>query len=129
MTSLDCVSNGINTWSAALPQRVESGQPLKLHVFVDGSTADIFVCDRWAFSVRLFPTNSEAIGIEAFAEAETPAQLNAWILDAPVSDPSAIASTTFRPVVSGRCYDLQGRQVSRQLRKGLMVVNGKKILR
>ena len=55
MTSLDCVSNGINTWSAALPQRVESGQTLKLHVFVDGSTADIFVCDRWAFSVRLFP--------------------------------------------------------------------------
>ena len=55
MTSLDCVSNGINTWSATLPQRVESGQTLKLHVFVDGSTADIFVCDRWAFSVRLFP--------------------------------------------------------------------------
>lgn len=129
MTSLERLSNGVDSWSAALPQRVEAGQRLKLHVYVDGSTADIFVCDRWAFSVRLFPTNADAVEVEAFADTETPAQVSAWILDVQGQHPSAINETSIHHGGNDCCYDLQGRQLTSLPRKGICVVGGKKVLR
>lgn len=70
-------------YESTLPQRLAEGSALDLHVYVDHSIMDIFINNKWAFSVRLFPTDRMATGIEAFSEGgETPfSQLNAWILD------------------------------------------------
>ena len=77
------VYNGV--YSAALPKRVAAGETLKLHVFLDGSIADIFVNDTWAYSVRLFPNDANQVEAEAFATAATPARINAWTLDPSLS--------------------------------------------
>ena len=79
------VYNGIYT--ATLPKRVAAGETLKLHVYLDGSIADIFVNDTWAYSVRLFPNDAAQVEAEAFATAATPARINAWTLD-PTLEPS-----------------------------------------
>ncbi len=79
------VYNGVYT--AALPRRVAAGETLKLHVFLDGSIADIFVNDTWAYSVRLFPNDANQVEAEAFATNATPARINAWTLD-PTTSPS-----------------------------------------
>lgn len=129
MSLLERQSSGVDSWSAMLPQRVVAGQRLKLHVYVDGSIADIFVCDRWAFSVRLFPTNASAVEAEAFAEAETAVQLNAWNLDVVDTHPSSVDAPTFRQSGAAGWYDLQGRQLCGEPRKGISIVGGKKILR
>lgn len=43
---------------------------------------DVFINDTWAFSMRLFPTDAEADGIEAFADGTTHVnRLEAWVLD------------------------------------------------
>lgn len=73
------IYNGIYT--AALPKRVAAGEKLTLHVYLDGSIADIFVNDTWAYSVRLFPNDAAQVEAEAFATAATPARINAWTLD------------------------------------------------
>ena len=57
------------------------GETLKLHVFLDGSIADIFVNDMWAYSVRLFPTDAAQVEAEAFATTPTTARVSAWTLD------------------------------------------------
>ena len=77
------VYNGI--YSAALPKRVAAGETLKLHVYLDGSIADIFVNDTWAYSVRLFPNDANQVNAEAFATVATPARINAWTLDPSLS--------------------------------------------
>lgn len=73
------VYNGVYT--AALPKRVATGETLKLHVYLDGSIADIFVNDMWAYSVRLFPNDATQVEAEAFATTATSARINAWTLD------------------------------------------------
>lgn len=73
------VYNGVYT--AALPKRVATGETLKLHVYLDGSIADIFVNDTWAYSVRLFPNDAAQVEAEAFATTATSARINAWTLD------------------------------------------------
>ena len=78
------VYNGVYT--ATLPKRVAAGETLTLHVYLDGSIADIFVNDTWAYSVRLFPNDANQVEAEAFATAATPARISAWTLD-PTSSP------------------------------------------
>ena len=91
MTSLSRTANDNGSYrgvyAAALPKRVAAGETLKLHVFLDGSIADIFVNDTWAYSVRLFPNDAAQVGAEAFATAATPARINAWTLD-PTASPA-----------------------------------------
>lgn len=69
-------------YRCTLPQRPKRGSELKLNVFVDHSIVDIFVNDSWATSIRVFPTDSNADGVEAFANATVKVkELKAWILD------------------------------------------------
>ncbi len=69
-------------YRCTLPQRPKRGSDLKINVFVDHSIVDIFVNDSWATSIRVFPTDSNADGIEAFANAVVKVKdLKAWILD------------------------------------------------
>ena len=131
LTSLSRTSNDGGSYSgiysAALPEKVKTGEKLVLHVFLDGSIADIFVCDRWAFSVRLFPTDANAVEAEAFANQPTDATLQAWTLDVNRDVPEGIHGVDYFAVSpSDHCYDLQGRRLTSVPQKGIYIKNGRK---
>ena len=134
LTSLDRTANDgyayNGLYSATLPEKIAAGEKLKLHVFIDGSIADIFVCDRWAFSVRLFPNDASQVDVEAFATSNTPAAVSGWVLDAQQtggSGATAIRETGHSPSAANTCYDLQGRCLSHAPSHGMYICNGKKI--
>ena len=118
------------TYSAALPKKVAAGEKLKLHVYLDGSIADIFVNDTWAFSVRLFPTNASQIEAEVFATAETQADIQAWTLDAKQSGSTGIFNVNDNDNVNGNddgnIYDLSGCLRNHTAQKGIFIKNGRK---
>lgn len=111
-----------------------AGSRLKLQVYMDGSIADIFVADRYAFSVRIFPSFDTNVDVEAFAEGDTKATISGWTLDANrpasptgidhVTGDAAAASAT-----SDSVYDLAGRQLSAAPRHGMYIAGGKKRVR
>lgn len=123
-TTLERVSTDGGTWSAKLPKTVAAGETLKLHVFLDGSIADIFVNDTWAFSVRLFPTDVNAVETEVFATSPTAVKVSAWTLDG--SLPTGISPLSKSQWSNGQMYDLQGRLLNHRPQKGLFIQNGKK---
>ena len=132
LTALDRTANdnGVynGVYAVALPKKVAVGQVLKLHVFLDGSIADIFVNDTWAYSVRLFPTNAEQTEAEVFATNNTTAKVSAWLLDAQQKQSDAIGSiwNDNRSQKNPSIYNLQGMQLSSVPTKGLCIINGKK---
>ena len=101
-------------------------EPLsKLHVFLDGSIADIFVNDKWAYSVRLFPTDATQVETEVFATASTPVKVNSWTLDAKQSAPTGIYQAKGqKPIANSLIYDLLGQRLN--MPKGIYIKNGKK---
>lgn len=123
-TTLDRVTTDDGVWSAALPQKVTVGEKLKLHLFLDGSIVDIFVNDKWAFSTRIFPTDSEATAAEAFGDSN--ADIKGWVLNA--SKTTGIGATLNDRVniTNNSLYDLQGRRLTAAPRNGLYIMNGKK---
>lgn len=123
-TTLERVSTDDGYWSAKLPKTVAAGETLKLHVFLDGSIADIFVNDTWAFSVRLFPTDVNAVETEVFATSPTAVKVSAWTLDG--SLPTGISPLSNSQRSNGRMYDLQGRLLNGRPQKGFFIQNGKK---
>ena len=123
-TSLARVSTDGGRWSAALPKKVNTGETLKLHLYLDGSIVDIFVNDAWAFSVRIFPTD-DATQAEAFADASTVATVSGWVLN-PLQAADGIGAVLNDRRADGRPCDLLGRHLSGTPRKGLYIVNGKK---
>jgi beta-fructofuranosidase len=73
------VYNGV--YSCSLPEFQTAGSELKMNIFIDHSIVDIFINDRWATSIRVFPTDTDANGIEAFADGAVQVkQLSAWTL-------------------------------------------------
>ena len=131
LTQLDRTANDNDsykgTYSASLPKKPANGETLTLHVYLDGSIADIFVNDTWAFSVRLFPTNASQVEAEVFATAETQADVQAWTLDATNGTGTGIFMT---PVtgneVSKAVYNLQGIRQSTVPQSGIFIQNGRK---
>ena len=124
-TTLARVSNDAGKWSTALPKKVAIGETLKLHVFLDGSIADIFVNDTWAFSTRIFPTDANAVDNEVFAEASTSVKVSAWMLDAKQTA-SNIGTIVNHKWSNNKCFDLQGCHLTAVPQKGLYILNGKK---
>ena len=138
------VYNGI--YAASLPVKPQANETLTLHVFLDGSIADIFVNEKWAFSVRLFPTDAEAIGVEAFSTASTEADIWAWTLDHKQTADAIceIQSSKFGiqndgenvncKLSNGEWYDLSGRQIvnskssNSKLPQGLYIRDGRVIV-
>ena len=89
---------GNRDYSSLLPTTIARGETIKLHVYVDHSILDVFINDKWAFSLRVFPTNANAEGVQAFSEGNEATQvnmLNAWILD---PDGNYIPPVTKKPV-------------------------------
>ncbi len=92
MANLDRLNN--DSWSyngvytGTLPEVLPAGAEMKLQVFVDGSIMDIFVNDKWAFSVRVFPTSGNLADVEAFSDGTTNVKsLQAWGL---TKNPSSV---------------------------------------
>ena len=105
-------------------------EPLtKLHVFLDGSILDIFVNDKWAYSVRLFPTDATQVEAEVFATATTAVKASAWTLDADsATGIQEIVNSQQSAVNSQLMYDLQGRRMNDTPQRGLYIKNGKKYI-
>ena len=121
-TTLSRVSTDNGVWSAALPKKVAVGEQLTLHMFLDGSIVDIFVNNTWAFSVRLFPTDAEAIAAEPFGADN--AIIKGWVLDA--GSTSGIHEVVNHKTAKSNRYDILGRQLHRAPQQGIYITNGKK---
>ena len=129
LTSLErTVNDGAygGIYTATLPKKPAAGEELTLHVFLDGSIADIFVNDTWAYSVRIFPNDANAVEAEAFATAEMQADVKAWTLNANQSGGTGIAQIVNRQFVNSKCFDLRGFRLDNALRKGIYIKDGKK---
>lgn len=123
------VNDGVygGVYSATLPKKVGAGEHLKLHVFFDGSIADIFVNDTWAYSVRIYPNDANSVGVEAFATTPTAATISAWVLNATEHAPiEGISQIVSGQASNSKFYDLSGRQLSHQPAHGFCIVDGKK---
>ncbi len=120
-------------YAAALPEKPKVGETIRLHVFVDGSIVDVFVNDRWAYSVRIFPTDAGQIGAEAFATSPTQASVRAWTLDAGLSGNTAVKHVWADDVNEGHAvgscgavFNMAGQKCSVVPQKGIYIKNGKK---
>ncbi|MCR4602231.1 MAG: GH32 C-terminal domain-containing protein [Prevotella sp.] len=113
-------------YSTTLPTPLRAGEKLTLHVYFDGSIADIFVNDTWAFSVRIFTNNALAVDTEAFTTAQMQVNVQAWTLDPSQVAGSGIATVFRRQDSQSPCFNLQGRQLSGVLQKGFYIHNGRK---
>ncbi|MDE6444071.1 MAG: DUF4960 domain-containing protein [Muribaculaceae bacterium] len=70
-----------NRFSALLPVRPGKGENFKIQMFIDHSVIDIFVNDRYASTVRVYPTDDASDLIEVFAQGLTKlASLEAYLL-------------------------------------------------
>lgn len=122
--------NGL--YESVLPARLEEGSSFDLHVYVDHSIMDIFINEKWAFSIRLFPTDDTATGVEAFSEGGETVfnKLDAWTLDPKNIGGTGFLGTKWNPIhlvaVGGflkyenlpagailSFYDLSGRMLAR----------------
>lgn len=68
-------------YTTTLPATVAAGETMKIHVFFDHSVLDVFINDRWASSIRIFPTSASATGVSVYADGDTPLQsVRAWTM-------------------------------------------------
>ena len=115
-------------YTATLPVAPEPGSVMTLDVFVDGSIMDVFVNDIYATSVRVFPTDSDADGVEVFSQNGVVKvnKLNGWLLDSssqgnsgndPGSDPDAGIDDIIQDLPEYvNVYSLNGMLVKRNVR-------------
>lgn len=139
--------NGV--YPAILPEKPKPGSEMRLNIFVDGSIMDIFVNDKWATSIRVFPKSSEKGGVEVFAEngPVNVKSVNGWNLVGS-SYTSSSSGNNPGPGTTGveeilenlpdyvDVYNLNGVIVKRNvpsseifslLSKGIYIINGHKI--
>ncbi len=135
--------NGVydGVYRCPLPQRPAKGSELKMNIFVDHSIIDIFINDRWASSIRVFPTDADADGAEVFATSATEVkELKAWVLDVDASQSGADRLTVSEGFDNAAMtvYNLQGIAVKTSveasealsdLPAGIYIVNGRKVLK
>jgi beta-fructofuranosidase len=50
------------------PLELTSGEPLRLHIFLDGSVVEAFANDRVCVSGRIYPTRADSLGVDLAAE-------------------------------------------------------------
>ena len=81
-------------YTSSLPSRFTTGDIFDLHVYVDHSIMDVFINEKWAFSVRLFPTEADAKRVEVFTDGNPVnfTSLEAYVLDGRGS--GVVGSTT-----------------------------------
>lgn len=62
------------------PFRLESGERLRLRVFIDRSILEVFASGRQCVTQRIYPTRSDSLGVAVFSRSGTTKvlSLNAW---------------------------------------------------
>jgi len=132
LTSLSRVSNdaGIynGIYSTTIPGKPKTGEKAILHLFLDGSIADIFINEKWAFSVRLFSDDANQTDIEVFASSPTDVLVKAWILDADKNSTDGIQEIANESSLIGNynVYDIAGRNLVNMSSHAIHISNGKK---
>ncbi len=125
------VYNGI--YRCTLPTRPAVGTELKLNIFIDHSIIDIFINDRWATSIRVFPIAEDADGIEAFGSGAAVKSLRAWTLSADGNSGVDHIEAPAEEWTDDTVYNLQGMPVGhldglQALPRGIYIAKGKKVL-
>lgn len=127
-------------YSTTLPQLLKKGEEVTLHLFIDGSILDIFINDKWATSIRVFPTEADADGIEAFSTTPTAVKsLEAWTLDSKSTAgiPDTISADNLS-ASGNNVYSIDGTLVKQNvdvsnpledLPKGVYIFNGKRMVK
>lgn len=129
------VFNGI--YKTSLPSAPAQGETMKIHLFIDRSVIDIFVNDRYASSIRVFPTDENADALEVFSNggATQIKNLQAWTLKSEIL--SGISSIAAEETPFVDVYTLTGMQVKRQVARehatdslipGIYIVGDKKVM-
>lgn len=144
-SSLNRLVNDNNVYAgvyrAVLPERPEVGSEMKLNVFIDGSVVDIFVNDKWATSIRVYPLDNDADGVEVFSRGGDTevSSVSAWVL---ASNGGAGVDSVWGDSHSFRngpveVYSMTGQKVREAateqealegLEKGLYIVGTKKVI-
>lgn len=69
-------------YQATLPDDIAPGKEVTVDLFIDHSVVDLFVNDRYAASVRIFPHDNDGRRIEMYADGSTRVKsLQGWVLD------------------------------------------------
>ena len=88
-------------YSSVLPAPIAEGDTMKMHLFFDHSVLDVFINDRWATSVRIFPTSASNTGVSLYALGDTPLQsASAWKMT-PLDE--SLPEGIVNPLVNGSC--------------------------
>jgi beta-fructofuranosidase len=76
-----------------------AGQPLALHVFLDGSVLEVFINNEKALSTRIYPEDVESVGIDWFAKGGTAniQSMQVWQMKN-MLDPSVIVADKTTPI-------------------------------
>lgn len=129
------VYNGI--YECTIPEAIKAGQELKVNIFIDHSILDIFINDKYATSIRVFPTATDANGIEAFAMGDvTVKSMQAWTLSPASAGIGEIYTDSDNEGLVD-VYSIDGRIIKTHvaasvaqegLEAGLYVIGGKKVL-
>lgn len=120
-----------NGYAETIPAK---GEECRLHLFIDHSIIDVFVDNRYATSIRVFPNDSDADGIEIFSDAPVAVRsLRAWTLEPGKGAGIPGVSAEVPGAMSG-VYDMQGIRVADSSdtvsAPGIYIVDGrKKIIR
>ncbi len=83
--------NGL--YESVLPQKPAVGETMRIHIFIDHSIMDIFINNQYAFSIRVFPTDTNAEDMEAFSDGGTTraTSIQAWKLGS-LQTPTAVTN-------------------------------------
>lgn len=117
-------------YRCSLPEFLRGGSTMKINVFIDHSILDIFINDKWATSIRVFPTDTDANGIEAFAGGDVQVQsLRAWTLQGGNTGIGEISADPFDEA-DAPVYTLDGLQVAdpSNLSSGIYLRAGRKFI-
>ena len=132
--------NGVygGVYSCFLPEFIKTGEEIKLNVFIDHSILDIFINDKWATSIRVFPTAEDADGIEVFADGPVDVKsLQGWKLNVESSAVEEITPEVENENEPVNVYSIDGRIVKTgilpssacdNLLPGIYIINNKKVM-
>lgn len=126
-------------YSTILPERLPAGSEMKMNIFIDHSILDIFINDKWATSIRVFPTAIDANGVSVFSDGDVDVDsLNAWVLN-PHGGSGINEATADKNLSDGRVnvYSLTGSLLKSNvspseavsgLSKGIYIIGNHKVV-
>ena len=149
MTGLQRKSNDTGVfdgvYASSLPESITQSSMLNMHIYLDHSVLDVFINEKWANSIRLFPTAQAGNTVEIAANGqvnnigvynlETTVTAKTYPLVAPEADQPGgnVAIETVEgatsPFSTG-CYTITGQKIApKQMQSGhIYILNGHKYI-